>query len=127
MEHKVRIYPYPYPYPAFPLTHPSSLKPKLHDKSITNTLSRNPSLVKNAYTEDCIWRNRDEFFVGHEAIVAFLTKKWQKENGYRLRKELFAFSDDKVGWDWTFHNTMGIVTIGVWRVGNDLSFWLCDR
>lgn len=51
--------------------------------------------MKNAYTEDCIWRNRDEFFSGHDAIVDFLTRKWAKENGYRLRKELFAFSDDK--------------------------------
>jgi len=58
--------------------------------------ARNPQLVKNGYTEDCIWRNRDHFFQGHEAIVAFLTKKWEKENGYRLRKELFAFTDNKI-------------------------------
>ena len=58
--------------------------------------SRNPSLVKNAYTEDCIWRNRDTFLRGHEEIVAFLTRKWEKENGYRLRKELFAFTGYKV-------------------------------
>lgn len=57
---------------------------------------RNPSAVKLAYTEDCIWRNRSEFFSGHDAIEAFLTRKWEKENGYRLRKELFAFGDDKV-------------------------------
>lgn len=53
-------------------------------------------MVKNAYTEDSIWRNRDTFLKGRDEIVAFLTKKWEKENGYRLRKELFAFTDNKV-------------------------------
>lgn len=41
-------------------------------------------------------RNRDTFLKGHDEIVEFLTKKWAKENGYRLRKELFAFKDNKV-------------------------------
>jgi nuclear transport factor 2 (NTF2) superfamily protein len=52
--------------------------------------------VKNGYTSDSIWRNRDTFLRGTYEIVAFLTKKWEKENGYRLRKELFAFTDNKV-------------------------------
>lgn len=58
--------------------------------------TRNPSLVKNGYTTDSIWRNRDVFLKGHDEIVDFLTKKWSVENGYRLRKELFAFTDNKV-------------------------------
>lgn len=49
-----------------------------------------------AYTPDSIWRNRDQFLQGRDAIEAFLSKKWEKENGYRLRKELFAFTDNKV-------------------------------
>lgn len=49
-----------------------------------------------AYTPDSIWRNRDQFFQGRDAIEKFLTDKWTKENGYRLRKELFAFQDNKV-------------------------------
>lgn len=49
-----------------------------------------------AYTPDSVWRNRDQFLQGRDAIEAFLTKKWGKENGYRLRKELFAFKDNKV-------------------------------
>jgi len=57
---------------------------------------RNPQIVKNAYTEDSIWRNRDTFIKGHDEIVEFLTKKWAVEDGYRLRKELFAFTDNKV-------------------------------
>ena len=57
---------------------------------------RNPAAVKMAYTEDSIWRNRGQFLEGREAIEAFLTAKWEREHGYRLRKELFAFTDDKV-------------------------------
>jgi nuclear transport factor 2 (NTF2) superfamily protein len=58
--------------------------------------TKNPQLVKNAYTPDSIWRNRDQFIRGTDEIVQFLTKKWSVENGYRLRKELFAFTDNKV-------------------------------
>jgi nuclear transport factor 2 (NTF2) superfamily protein len=49
-----------------------------------------------AYTPDSIWRNRDTFLQGRDEIAAFLSAKWAKENGYRLRKELFAFTDNKV-------------------------------
>jgi hypothetical protein len=61
--------------------------------------TRDPQIVKNAYTSDSIWRNRDNFFQGTDAIVEFLSKKWKKENGYRLRKELFAFTQNKVSLD----------------------------
>ena len=57
---------------------------------------RDPSRVKHGYTPDSIWRNRDTFLQGHDQIVEFLTKKWERELGYRLRKELFAFTDNKV-------------------------------
>ena len=60
-----------------------------------DALDRNPEAVKLAYTTDSIWRNRDQFIKGRDEIVAFLSKKWEKENGYRLRKELFAFTDNK--------------------------------
>jgi nuclear transport factor 2 (NTF2) superfamily protein len=56
---------------------------------------RDPAKVKMAYTPDSIWRNRDQFLQGRDAIQEFLTKKWQKESNYRLRKELFAFTDNK--------------------------------
>lgn len=49
-----------------------------------------------AYTPDTIWRNRDQFLHGRDAVKDFLAKKWEKENGYRLRKELFAFKNNKV-------------------------------
>lgn len=51
--------------------------------------------MKNAYTPDSIWRNRDTFLQGTDEIVGFLTKKWEMEYGYRLRKELFAFTENK--------------------------------
>lgn len=60
------------------------------------SIARNPSAVKMAYTPDSIWRNRDQFFQGRDAIEKFLAEKWAKEDGYRLRKELFAFRDNKV-------------------------------
>lgn len=58
--------------------------------------TKNPEGVSKAYTPDSIWRNRDTFLRGREDIVRFLTDKWSKENGYRLRKELFAFTDNKI-------------------------------
>jgi nuclear transport factor 2 (NTF2) superfamily protein len=70
---------------------------RVHPNTSIDATFRDPAAVKNAYTENSIWRNRDTFLKGHDAIVDFLTKKWAKENGYRLRKELFAFQDNKVG------------------------------
>jgi nuclear transport factor 2 (NTF2) superfamily protein len=59
-------------------------------------LSRDPKVIGQAYTPDSIWRNRSTFIVGTEAIENLLTKKWEKEKNYRLRKELFAFADNKI-------------------------------
>ena len=58
--------------------------------------TRNPEAVSRAYTPDSRWRNRSEFFAGRPEIVAFLTRKWQRELDYRLRKELWAFTDDRI-------------------------------
>lgn len=58
--------------------------------------SRDPSAVSLAYTPDSRWRNRDSFLTGREAIVAFLTAKWEREQEYRLVKELWAFSGDRI-------------------------------
>src|ERR1700712_308222 len=59
--------------------------------------SRDPDRVALAYTEDSEWRNRDEFITGRDDIRAFLTRKWAREGDYRLRKELWAFTDDRIG------------------------------
>jgi uncharacterized protein len=58
--------------------------------------SRDPHRVALAYTEDSRWRNRAEFITGRAAIVAFLTRKWNKELDYRLVKELWAFAGDRL-------------------------------
>lgn len=58
--------------------------------------SRDPERVALAYTEDSDWRNRDEFFTGREAIKEFLRRKWAKELHYRLMKELWAFTGNRI-------------------------------
>jgi nuclear transport factor 2 (NTF2) superfamily protein len=57
---------------------------------------RNPSAVALAYTEDSRWRNRAEFIQGRTEIVAFLTRKWNRELDYRLIKELWAFTGNRI-------------------------------
>ncbi len=58
--------------------------------------SRDPARVALAYTPDSTWRNRAEFIHGREEIVAFLTRKWARELDYRLIKELWAFTDNRI-------------------------------
>jgi hypothetical protein len=58
--------------------------------------TRDPERVSLAYTEDSQWRNRDEFFSGRKAIVEFLERKWARELDYRLRKELWCFTDNRI-------------------------------
>jgi len=58
--------------------------------------SRDPDRVAGVYTEDTVWRNRAEFPVGREAVRGFLQRKWARELDYRLIKELWAFTDDRI-------------------------------
>ncbi|MDX1976932.1 MAG: nuclear transport factor 2 family protein [Pseudanabaenaceae cyanobacterium bins.68] len=58
--------------------------------------TRNPDRVALAYTEDSQWRNRAEFLSGREAIREFLKRKWSKELDYRLIKELWAFTNNRI-------------------------------
>ena len=58
--------------------------------------TRSPEIVAQAYSEDSQWRNRAGFFTGREAIKEFLTRKWQKELHYRLMKELWAYTDNRI-------------------------------
>ena len=58
--------------------------------------TRDPNRVPNAYTEDSEWRNRSEFFKGREEIMAFLHRKWAIELDYRLIKELWTFSGNRL-------------------------------
>ena len=70
---------------------------------------RNPERVSLAYTEDSVWRNRSEFLKGRSAIVAFLTRKWDQELDYRLIKELWAFTDDRIAvrFAYEYHDDSG--------------------
>ncbi|MCE2843382.1 MAG: DUF1348 family protein [Novosphingobium sp.] len=58
--------------------------------------SRDPARVALAYTLDSRWRNRADFLVGRAAIKDFLTRKWQREHDYRLIKELWAFTENRI-------------------------------
>jgi uncharacterized protein len=58
--------------------------------------SRDPARVAQAYTADSRWRNRAEFFAGRDAIEAFLARKWQRELDYRLIKEVWAFTGNRI-------------------------------
>lgn len=71
--------------------------------------SRDPQRVSLAYTEDSTWRNRGEFFTGRAAIVEFLTRKWAKENDYRLIKDLWAFTDNRIAvrFQYEWHDAKG--------------------
>lgn len=84
------------PYPPFTLE--SARKKVKAAQDAWNT--KDPESVSKAYTTNSVWRNRDLFIHGRDEIVGFLTKKWEMENGYRLRKELFAFTNDKVPQAW---------------------------
>ena len=58
--------------------------------------SRDPARVALAYTLDSAWRNRDAFLTGRAAIIALLTEKWSREEEYRLVKDLWAFTDNRI-------------------------------
>ena len=58
--------------------------------------SRDPQKIALAYSIDSSWRNRNEFIHGREEIIAFLTRKWQRETDYRLIKELWAFTESRI-------------------------------
>jgi uncharacterized protein len=58
--------------------------------------SRDPERVALAYSEDSVWRNRSEFVTGRAAIRRFLAGKWDRELDYRLVKDLWAFTDNRI-------------------------------
>ena len=58
--------------------------------------TRDPEHVAAGYTDDSVWRNRDQFVTGRAAIVEFLRLKWERELDYALRKELWSFTGDRI-------------------------------
>ncbi len=71
--------------------------------------NRDPAKVALAYTPDSRWRNRAEFPVGRAEIEQFLIRKWNKELDYRLIKELWAFTDDRIAvrFAYEYHDDSG--------------------
>lgn len=71
--------------------------------------SRDPERVSLAYSEDSEWRNRNVFLKGRAAIVEFLKGKWERELDYRLMKELWAFSDNRISvrFEYEWHDAEG--------------------
>jgi nuclear transport factor 2 (NTF2) superfamily protein len=71
--------------------------------------SKDPERVSKAYTIDSEWRNRSQFINGREEIVNFLTEKWQKEKNYKLKKEYWAHTDNRIAvrFEYEYHEENG--------------------
>lgn len=80
--------------PLPPFTRETAIQKARAAEDAWNT--RNPEKVSLAYTTDSRWRNRADFLQGREAIVAFLTKKWVREQQYRLIKEVWACEENRI-------------------------------
>ena len=80
--------------PLLPFTRETAIQKVRRAEDGWNT--RDPVAVSLAYTEDSHWRNRAEFPVGRAQIVEFLTRKWARELDYRLIKELWAYTDNRI-------------------------------
>ena len=72
--------------------------------------TRDPVKVSLAYSEDSIWRNRDQFLRGRAEIVAFLTAKWERELDYALRKSLWTCAENRIAvrFQYECHDAAGI-------------------
>ena len=71
--------------------------------------SQDPVKVSKAYSLDTEWRNRNQFINGRQEVQDFLTDKWQKELDYKLKKELWAFQDNRIAvrFEYEYHNEEG--------------------
>jgi nuclear transport factor 2 (NTF2) superfamily protein len=96
------------PRPPFPPFDENTARQKVQAaEDAWNT--RDPEKVSLAYTEDSVWRNRDQYVVGRAEIVKFLTQKWERELDYALRKELWGFRGNRIGvrFQYESHNAEG--------------------
>ncbi|MER6807813.1 nuclear transport factor 2 family protein [Spirillospora sp. NPDC000708] len=103
------------PYPPF--TRETALQKVQAAEDAWNT--RDPERVASAYTPDSVWRNRDAFISGRDEIIAFLTRKWERELDYALRKSLWGFRENRmaVRFQYEWHDAEG----RWWRsYGNEL-------
>jgi uncharacterized protein len=93
--------------PLPPFDEPSARQKVLAAEAAWN--SRDPIRVAGAYTEDSQWRNRDQYVYGRSEIIEFLRSKWERELDYALRKELWAFTDNRiaVSFQYEWHDSAG--------------------
>jgi nuclear transport factor 2 (NTF2) superfamily protein len=109
-------------HPVPPFTLETALQKVQSAEDAWNT--KDPHTVSLAYTADIEWRNRTEFIHGREEVRAFLTRKWQKELDYKLKKELWGFRENRMAvrfeYEWRNHS-------GQWfrSYGNEL--WEFDE
>ena len=86
--------------------------------------SRDPGKVALAYTIDSRWRNRSEFINGRSEIIAFLARKWAKELDYRLIKEMWTFTGNRIAvrfaYEWTMTQITGIALMAM-RTGSSMT------
>src|SRR5579859_5160867 len=70
--------------------------------------SRDPQRVSLAYTIDTEWRNRSRFIRGRQEVVTFLTEKWARELDYKLKKELWAFTENRIAvrFEYEYHDEL---------------------
>lgn len=71
--------------------------------------SKDPERVSKAYTIDSEWRNRNQFIHGRDEIITFLKNKWQKEKHYKLKKELWAYTANRIAvrFEYEYQNESG--------------------
>lgn len=93
--------------PVPPFTRESALQKVQAAEDAWNT--REPARVAGAYTVDTRWRNREQRINGREEVIEFLTGKWQRELDYRLRKNLWSFTDDQIAvrFQYEWHDAQG--------------------
>ncbi len=93
--------------PLPPFTEQSAIKKIRAAEDAWNV--KNPEKIATAYSLDSRWRNRDTFIQGRDEIIKFLIAKWKKELDYRLIKELWAFTDNRIAvrYVYEWHNSEG--------------------
>ncbi|MCY1519306.1 hypothetical protein D9M68_540560 [compost metagenome] len=93
--------------PLPPFTLESALQKVQAAEDAWNT--RDPVRVSLAYTPDTEWRNRADFVNGRAQVVAFLSRKWEREHDYRLKKQLWAFMDNRIAvrFEYEWHDAAG--------------------
>ena len=94
-------------YPIPPFTAESAIQKVQAAEDAWNT--KDPEKVCMAYTTDTEWRNRSEFIKGREEVKKFLKRKWDKELEYRLKKDLWAFHENRIAvrFEYEWHDAKG--------------------